>query len=277
MPAGLAFTLYAPLAAMGDIAVGERRGGFDRPARSAILGLVAAALGLDRADEAGHAALDRGYRLAQRVRLRGLLMEDYHTVQAPPADRKARWATRREALAAPRLETLLSVREYRADILVDIALIEAASDERAATFPPERVAEALRSPVYALYVGRKSCPFGLPLRPVLASSVERLADLYARLDEPGALLAGIANPLAPLRLDRVWSDALGTWDAPVYADADLAGDSRRGLPDLLSPAYQPIRVERRRDRVASRRRWQFELRDEIVAEPRAVAAAGSPS
>ncbi len=42
MPAGLAFTLYAPLAGLGDLAVGERRGGFDRPGRSAILGLVAA-------------------------------------------------------------------------------------------------------------------------------------------------------------------------------------------------------------------------------------------
>ena len=85
--------LYAPLAAMGDIAVGERRGGFDRPARSAVLGLVAAALGIDRADEEGHAALDRGYRMAQRVRARGTLVEDYHTVQAPP--RTARRAGRR--------------------------------------------------------------------------------------------------------------------------------------------------------------------------------------
>src|SRR4051794_6914258 len=109
MSVGLAFTLYAPLASMGDIAVGERRGGFDRPARSAVLGLVAAALGLERHDEAGHAALDRSYGLAQRVRTGGTLLEDYHTVQAPQADRKARWATRRDALASPRLETLLSL------------------------------------------------------------------------------------------------------------------------------------------------------------------------
>ena len=43
----LVFLLHAPLGAMGGVAVGERRAGFDRPGKSAILGLVAAALGLD--------------------------------------------------------------------------------------------------------------------------------------------------------------------------------------------------------------------------------------
>src|SRR5947199_10464826 len=92
------FMLWAPLAAMGDMAVGERRAGFDRPGRSAVLGMVAAALGLDRADETAHAVLDRGYLMAQRVLHRGELLQDYHTVQAPPADRKTRWSTRRSAL-----------------------------------------------------------------------------------------------------------------------------------------------------------------------------------
>ncbi len=143
MPTGLAFTLYAPLASMGDLAVGERRGGFDRPARSAVLGLVAACLGIDRADEAGHAALDRGYRLAMRLRVAGTLIEDYHTVQAPAADRKARWATRREALGAPALNTLLSWREYRADPAVDVVLIHLGDGPG-----PDAVAASLQRPAY---------------------------------------------------------------------------------------------------------------------------------
>jgi hypothetical protein len=40
---------------------------------------------------------------------------------------------------------------------------------------------------------------------------------------------------------------------------------------MLLPDYQPIRIEQRRDRVASRRQWHFELRDEIVAYPRRPA------
>ena len=45
MPDFLTFALAAPLAAMGEIAVGERRGSWDRPGRSAVLGLIAAVLG----------------------------------------------------------------------------------------------------------------------------------------------------------------------------------------------------------------------------------------
>lgn len=267
MPDGLAFTLYAPFAALGDLTVGETRSGFDRPARSAIFGLVAAALGYDRHDEAKHAALDRAYRLAQRVRLGGVLVKDYHTTQAPSADRKSRWTTRREALDRPshKLNTQLSSRDYRADLWVDIALVRlgSAGDEP----PPEAVAEALRRPAYTLYVGRKSCPLGRPLAPEIEEGITSVAGLLGRLDERTFGLNDDEDwPFEPLRIDGLWVDPPGYWNAPLYADAELA--------PLLAPDFEPLRVERRRDRVASRRRWQFELRDEIVAQPVPSATTG---
>ncbi|MEH3144195.1 MAG: type I-E CRISPR-associated protein Cas5/CasD [Methylobacterium frigidaeris] len=259
VPDGLAFTLYAPFAALGDLAVGERRGGFDRPARSAILGLVGAALGLDRADEAGHARLDRGYRLAQRVRLGGTLVTDYHTVQAPPADRKAAHATRRDALDRPshRLNTLLSSRDYRADLWVDVALVRVETDAPA----PAVLAQALRRPVYTLYLGRKSCPLGRPPAPRCAEAVDRLAPL---LDTPlPPATEGGSDPFAPLALMR------RSAEARLYADADLA--------PLLAPDFRIDRVERRRDRVASRLRRHFTLRDEIVASPAGPSPEREPA
>ena len=57
MPSFLTFTLAAPLASFGSIAVGERRASSDRPAKSAILGLAAGALGIEREDNEAHAAL----------------------------------------------------------------------------------------------------------------------------------------------------------------------------------------------------------------------------
>ncbi len=42
----LVFLLHAPLGAMGGVAVGEQRTGFDRPGKSAILGLVGQVWGL---------------------------------------------------------------------------------------------------------------------------------------------------------------------------------------------------------------------------------------
>ncbi|MGF3026765.1 type I-E CRISPR-associated protein Cas5/CasD [Methylobacterium aquaticum] len=251
MPAGLSFTLYAPLAGFGDLAVGERRGGFDRPGRSAILGLVAAALGYDRTAEDEHAALDHGYGVVQRVRRSGSLMIDYHTVQAPPAERKSAWATRREALDRPshRLNTLLSSRDYREDPWVEVGLVHLDASKGPA---PAAIAEALRRPAYTLSLGRKSCPLGRPPAPRCLDAVTRLAALLDLASEPTHLMADRElYPFEPLGLHRDWDEAV------VYADTALEG--------LLAPDYAATRIERRRDRVTSRVRRQFGLRDEIVA------------
>ncbi|HEV2643569.1 MAG TPA: CRISPR-associated protein Cas5, partial [Candidatus Elarobacter sp.] len=74
----LLFTLYAPLSSWGDIAVGEMRGTWDRPSRSAVLGLVAAALGLLRDDQAAQEALDGGFGVATRLDASGAPSADYH-------------------------------------------------------------------------------------------------------------------------------------------------------------------------------------------------------
>ena len=77
MPAYLTFALVAPLASFGGIAVGERRGGWDRPARSAVLGLLGACLGVEREDDAAQAALAADYGLALLCHAPGRLLPDY--------------------------------------------------------------------------------------------------------------------------------------------------------------------------------------------------------
>ncbi|HLD44337.1 MAG TPA: CRISPR-associated protein Cas5, partial [bacterium] len=47
----LVFQLRAPLSAWGETAVGEYRPTSNYPSNSALLGLLAAALGIDREDE----------------------------------------------------------------------------------------------------------------------------------------------------------------------------------------------------------------------------------
>ena len=79
----LVFQLQAPLAAWGDVAVGEYRGSREYPGASALIGLLGAALGLRREDEAAHAALRDGYRFAVGVVSAGHLLRDYHTAQVP--------------------------------------------------------------------------------------------------------------------------------------------------------------------------------------------------
>ena len=240
MPEFLTFQLAAPLGSMGELAVGERRGSWDRPGRSAVLGLVAACLGLERAEEDAHLALEAGYGLALRVERPGPLLADYHTAQVPPARRGRRFATRAEELAAPGLNTILSRRDYRIDLLAFAALWPR---EPAPPWPLAALAAAMRTPRYAPYLGRKSCPLMLPLAPEVADAPDAVAALTARA----------ASLMAWARQARVW--ALLRHD-PAVVTMDAADAA--GLPVR--------RIELRRDRIASRRRWQFALREEAVLD-----------
>jgi len=242
MPSFLTFTVAAPLASFGDVAVGERRSSHERPAKSAILGLVAAALGIDRGEEEAHAALAREVLCAIRienikVRSPRRLMTDYHTAQTPPRGRNQQFATRREEIADKQnLGTILSYREYRSDCSFSIALWPRISPMR---FSLDRLAAALHNPVFVPYAGRKACPLMLPMQPLVleASNVqEAFAKRDAMCEKQKAFLIQyslVADPYA------------------VAIDADGAGE----MGD---------RRERRRYQILNRRRWQFALRDEIL-------------
>ena len=238
MPRYLAFTLHAPLAAFGAVAVGERRPTWDRPGRSAVLGLVAAALGVPRTDEATHEAMHRSYGMAVRTDAPGRLLADYHTAQVPPAQRGRRHPTRAHELSTPGLSTILTRREYRTDALHTVALWE----HDGAPHPLDALHGALLRPFYVLYLGRKGCPLGLPLGPLVLDAPDPEAALQAR--------AGAApEPEQRLRRDLRAEPGL------VAIDADAADPSR------------VMRVEQRRDALASRARWQFDLRPEAVLRP----------
>ena len=58
----LVFQLYGVLAAWGDIAVGEYRPSLGHPTKSAVTGLLGAALGVDRSDESQHQQLTQPHR-----------------------------------------------------------------------------------------------------------------------------------------------------------------------------------------------------------------------
>jgi CRISPR system Cascade subunit CasD len=250
MPAILTFVLAAPLGAMGALAVGERRGGWDRPGRSAILGLIAGCLGLDRAAEDEHAALSAGLGLA--IRREGsatALLSDYHTAQVPATRRNRVFATRREELAIPKheQETVLTRRDYRADIAFTAALWR-----RVAAPMPwslEDVAAAMTAPRFVPYLGRKSCPLGLPMAPRVTEAETVSAAFTGRDAEAGEW----ERQLVP-------RGAGGT----VWADAAGPGEPALGL----DTAYR----ETRRDEPISRARWQFGLREEVAARWPKVAA-----
>ena len=231
----LTFALVAPIAAFGDVTVGERRSSWDRPARSAVLGLVGACLGVERADAEGQEALATSYGLALRCHAPGRLLADYHTAQVPPTRRNRRFATRAEELAVPKTElsTVLSRRDYR----VGAWHLGALWARPGARWTLDAVAEAMRRPVFAPFLGRRACPLGLPLAPRLEEAENPLAALAAR------------HANGP---EVAWREGGEGTDLVVLDRADA-----EGLPGLL-------RTEMRRDEPLSRTRWQFGLREEAV-------------
>jgi CRISPR system Cascade subunit CasD len=232
----LVFVLHGPIAAFGGVAVGERRGGEARPARSALLGLLAAALGIERSEAATHAAMEHGYGVAVRVDAPGVTFSDYHTAQVPPARRGERHATRRAELDARPLETILSRRDYRTDSLFTVAVWA----RETAPVTLADLAAALQRPHFCLSIGRKSCPLGLPPGPVVVAAVDALAAIEAR---------------------------------PVPAPEQVVRRQLRAHATVLATDIDGMSVdvptrwtENRRDSIASRDRWQFSLRPERLID-----------
>lgn len=245
----LLFRLYGPMAAWGDTAVGEFRPSQAHPSRTAVLGLLAAALGIRRDREEELLDLDRSVQVAVRLDLPGELLRDYHTSQVPPSGRKLRYYTRSDETAADKIHTILSQRDYRADAGASVALQLVEHD-------PSRLhawQQALKQPALPLYLGRKSCPLSLPTDPVIVEA-ERLRaafDAYPGCDERLAEfgLGGGADV----------GDIQFFWEGEDHS-----------LRSALGMSYP------RRDRLLSRRRWQFGARDEHQAShPRECTQASN--
>ena len=171
----LVFLLSAPMASFGSYAGHERRGSEVVPMRSAVLGLVGAALGIDRADAEGQVAL-RAYSVAVQSFQRSAPLRDYHTVQTIPTAKAKRPATRRHALArvGRDVNTVITVRDYRSDVLIGVALW---GDGR---WTLGDLSGHLRRPKFPLHLGRKSCPLASPLQPEVVKAsgpVEALASI----------------------------------------------------------------------------------------------------
>jgi CRISPR system Cascade subunit CasD len=224
----LLFRLYGPLAAWGDIAVGEYRPTFAYPSKSAIIGLLAAALGIRRDEEERQANLVAAVSFAVRVDAMGVLLRDYHTTQVPSAKKGVIHYTRRSEVVVDHLNTILSSRDYRCDAAYTVAI----SVTNGSTHTVSDLASALAKPVFALYLGRKSCPLALPLQPrvINAPTLREALEAMPPADE--------------------LADIIPNGVSSVYWEDDSASGLER---------HQVIT---RRDAPRSRKRWQFDERRE---------------
>ena len=121
------------------------------PTRSALLGLLAACLGIDRKDAEGLQALSGTVRIAVRAdntKYKPQRFTDFHTVmEARKVDGK------------PNKFPVVSHREYLCDAQYTV-LLEVSANAR---WDLKQIRHAVEKPVYTPFLGRRSCPVSRPL------------------------------------------------------------------------------------------------------------------
>jgi len=143
--------LEGPLQSWGDTSKFVIRRSMEAPTKSGVLGLLCCAMGLSR--RAAREKLPELNTLAMGVRIDrpGTRWWDYHTVGAGTGMTTAGGGIKTGAQG-----TLITRREY----LADASFLVALQGEPALI---EKLAAALRSPIWSLYLGRKSCPPSAPV------------------------------------------------------------------------------------------------------------------
>ncbi len=119
------------------------------PGRSALLGLLGACLGAERADQKQQQALAGSISFAVRVDTQGQKMTDYHTVKNAREDYRGLKSH----------DTIQTWREYWQDACYTVAVWNNAE----AIVTLADIAQAVKQPIYTPVLGRRSCPLARPL------------------------------------------------------------------------------------------------------------------
>lgn len=140
----VALRLAGPLQSWGSRSRFVRRGTESAPTKSGVLGLIAAAKGFRRSDPLESLL---GLRFGVRIDQPGQLVRDFQTARRPRKERdgSVKW-----------MPLPLSQRYYMSDA-VYLAALEGERELVAG------IDDAIRSPEFPLYLGRRSCPPAGPI------------------------------------------------------------------------------------------------------------------
>lgn len=182
MSDSLAFLIDAPMQSWGASSKFQRRETESWPTKSAMLGVIAAALGIDKyeADEpellAPYAQLVFSVFRLPKDHL-SLRLSDYHTIGGG-YDKK----NPAEVMHIPKRASGASIDNAvltRRTYLTDARFIAVFQGEFAII---EKISAALLNPKWGVWFGRKTCIPAMPLSPVIAASARAaLAELLQRL------------------------------------------------------------------------------------------------
>jgi len=232
----LALLLDAPLQSWGFTSRFQRRTTGLHPTKSGVIGLLAAALGVDKhspGEADSIAALARLYMTAITIPRKHIAiyssqaaselpirrLEDFHTTGGGYDKRTEPQSIPRKASGGPCDNPTLSQRQFLLDARFGVILSSPSSWSLPDSRGLAEVAAALRDPVWGIWFGRKCC---IPAAPVLVSEADGTSVFADRRRAFEALLrteaklrqAELSEPLPDefsfIRVEEVASFATGT-------------------------------------------------------------------
>lgn len=120
------------------------------PTRSALVGFIAACLGIDRKDLKSQKDLSDSFNYAVRSDETPNWLQkitDYHTILQA-----------RKVSGKPNKDAVVSLREYLCDASFSVAM----NFGNASMFNSQKIIDALQKPVFTPFLGRRSCPLSIP-------------------------------------------------------------------------------------------------------------------
>ena len=183
--ATLLLRFAAPMQSWGDESKYDIRHTRSEPSKSGVIGLLAAALGLKR-DSEEIPRLSAALRMGVRVDMPGRVIKDYQTARAPKYSSKGDLRHNADGSLIMEDSPYVTSRYYLCDACFLVGL--ESEDENLLN----RLADALVSPCFPLFLGRRSCPPTLPLflgirdtnlRETLEREPWQAADWYRRRHE----------------------------------------------------------------------------------------------
>lgn len=152
----LLLRLTAPLQAWGDESKYDIRGTRNEPTKSGVIGILAAAMGYSRDSEKIKEMADL-LRFGIRVDQPGIIIRDFHTARAPKYGKGGTIRYENDGSIIMEKDPYITQRYYLCDACF-LAGLECDDEEYLYTLE-----EALKSPVFPLYLGRRSLPPSLPM------------------------------------------------------------------------------------------------------------------
>ena len=220
------FQIFGAMSSWGAPTVGEHRHSEARPSKSALLGLLAGALGYLREEDEKHVALQQDYGLSTLTYQTGNLHIEYQTSQT--ALKPAYWhRTAKDALSGD-TKTSLSERHF---LLEHYSIVALWQRDTCGGTQLQDLKCALDTPLFTPYLGRKSCTPSLPF----AGQITQISTIKEALDA-----------------------------YPVF-DARQCGSLRTyAWEEGADPGMQAELSVERFDHIGSRARWQHQPRVEYV-------------